>query len=144
MKERESKEQTDRMIRDIDKFPARRDSAERMGKLGGGGGADLGTGGWVIRCGGRSAESVELHVVKCGVIIMSIGYLNSAFFEEKQGYGGKHGGKKQEFKLAELKPRYLEIGWVGKLLLKWAFHNINNGKSKIAPFIFQSVHVCTV
>lgn len=115
----------------IDKFPARRNSAERMGggKGGGdlreGGGVDLGTDGWVIRCGGRSAESVEL--VKYGVIIVSIGYLNmySAFFEEKQGYGGGGTRKKQEFKLAEHepKPRCLEIGWVGKLLLKRALHN---------------------
>lgn len=43
----------------IDKFPARRNSAEeRMGKPEGRGGVDLGTDGWV-RCGGRSAESVE-------------------------------------------------------------------------------------
>lgn len=76
----------------------------------GGGGADLGTDGWVIRCGGRSAESVELHVVKCGVIIMSIWYLNSAFFEENKDMGEKDGKSKNSSWLGQSPDAWKLVG----------------------------------
>lgn len=78
----------------IDKFPARRNSAERMGKLEGRGGGGRGGGGgsWDGRPGGFGAaagvQKVWSYVDKY--------YLNSAFFKEKQGYGGKT-RKKQDF-----------------------------------------------